>query len=155
MKSIYSRISLVIVFVFLSLILPVLVYGQDADTTPTLEVTVEPTPPPVVVEEPAPIVVDQVNFRLGIFGAIFGVIVLLLGGGGIGYVWGSIRTSKAHKDSLELAFKSTSPEAQEQIKQAHEQAQNAWNRVDAFAREVIKFIGEVTDSEPNEPTPVS
>lgn len=120
---------------------------------PTVAPTVEPTPIPTPEPAPPPVIVDQVNFRLGILGAVFGVVMLLLSGMGIGYVWGHVRASKEAKDSIELAFKSTSPETQEQIRKAHEQAQNAWNRVDEIARQIMQFWGEVTDSEPNAPTP--
>jgi hypothetical protein len=124
-------------------------------TAPTEEVTVVPTavptePAPV---EPAPVIVDQVNFRVGIFGILTIVGSLVLGGFGLGAVWGHIRGSKAAKDELERAYQSLSPDAQEQILQARDQAQTAWDKVDQFAREVLKLVSEVSDGLPNEVTP--
>jgi hypothetical protein len=90
---------------------------------------------------------------VGIFGILTIVGSLVLGGFGVGAVWGHIRGSKAAKDELERAYNSLSPDAQEQINAAHDQAQTAWDKVDQFAREVLKLVGEVTDGQPNEVAP--
>ncbi len=144
----------------LSIALPVA--AQDTEVPPTVEistpapteeVTAAPTAvatEPAPVEQPAPIVVDQVNFRVGIFGILTIVGSLLLGGFGLGAVWGHVRASKAAKDELERAYNSLSPDAQDQIAQARDQAQTAWDKVDQFAREVLKLVSEVTDKLPNE-----
>lgn len=163
MKKFQRILSVLIVLTMF--VAPAVSAAQDTDVPPTQEsfATVTPdvvtaTPDPAVTPappvEPGPVIVDQVNFRLGVFGAIVGVITLLLSGMGIGYVWGHIRGSKEAKDSIELAFGSTSPETQEQIRLAYETAGNAWNTVDTFARELLKFLGEVSDFAPNVDDPI-
>jgi hypothetical protein len=121
-----------------------------ATPSPTEEATEEPLPPPT---EPGPIISDQVNFRVGIFGILTIIGMLFLSGFGIGAIWGNIRANKEAKDALEKAYESLSPEAQEQIRLAHEQTQTAWDTVDRLVREVLKFGGEVTDHLPNATPP--
>lgn len=128
---------------------------ETATALPTEEPTATPEPTLVPPTEPGPIISDQVNFRVGIFGILTIIGMLFLSGFGIGAIWGNIRANKEAKDAIEKAYESLSPEAQEQIRLAHEQTQTAWDTVDRLVREVLKFGGEVTDKLPNplEPNP--
>lgn len=122
-------------------------------TTPVPTETSTPEATPVVepteVPPEGPVIVDQVNFRLGIVGIFFTVVMLLLGGGGIGYVWGYVRANKDAKDKLELAFESTSPAVQEYIQGLMGTIRDGWTTIDTLVRQVISLGGEVTDNLPN------
>lgn len=158
------RRLILILAVMLALHMPALA-AQDATPTPEAPPTetVIPSETPIPTETaiptetpvaPAPVIDDEVNFTLGIGGFLLGLLALLLGGGGIGYVFGHIAASKEHKDNLEKAYESTSPATQEQIRRVYETTQTAWDRVDALVRDVMKFVNEVTDKQPNVESPV-
>lgn len=131
-----------------------------AEPTPTETATPEATATEAstLVPTPAgtttPVIDDEVNFTLGIGGFVLAVIAILMGGGGIGYALGHIAASKEQKDNLEKAFESTSPATQEQIRRVYQTVQTAWDRVDALARDVLKFANEVTDRQPNVDDPI-
>lgn len=155
--------SIVLFLLMLIVVLPVL--AQDESPTPdvaTLESTVTEvptetaTPEPTVVVEPTtapveegPIIADEVNFRVGIFGILTILGMAILGGGGIGYVWGYVRANVDAKDRIEQAINATSPATQEHIDNLLDQLSNAWNTADKFARELLALGREVTDDLPN------
>lgn len=164
-----NRLLLVLAFVLALLVLPLWASAQDevptAEEFPTATVVDEPTAEPTIeatavpTEEPepppieTPVIVDQTGFRVGLFGFIASLALLFIGGAGVGATWANIRNSKQAKDDLEMAYESTSPKTQDDIRNAWERAGNAWDRVDQLAREVLKFVGEVTDKQPNLPPP--
>lgn len=159
MKRTSTIVPLMILFALLLMVVSVSAQESTEAPTPTQEVTAAPTaevtpvPEPEQPDEETPVIIDQGGFRVGTFGFIATIVTLLLGGAGIGAAWATIRNSKQAKDNLELAYESTSPKTQEDIRKGYEVAERAWDRVDQLAREVLKFFEEVTDKEPNEETP--
>lgn len=117
------------------------------EVTPEATPVVEPTLPAPVEDEP--IIADQVQFRLGLWGFIGFCGLLILGGSGLGATWQRIRTDKKAKDDAEMLLESLSPAAQEKLDRAYQSAENAWNLLDQRTREFLQWVREITDGQPN------
>jgi hypothetical protein len=154
-----KKLTCIFLFLFLIglLLMVVPTIAQDATEAPvpteeaTLVATLEPTAVVTPIPaEPDPIIVDQTGFRVSLLGLLAAVGMIFLGGAGLGVAWATVRANKQIKDYTEKLYEATSPDTQDKIDKGYQFAKDAWNRVDELAREVLKFVGEVTDKAPND-----